>query len=451
MRNFIKVLLVLFLSVNIYSQTTDTTITELRGTEDREGNTHLFYRIYYRTGNETSYSVNNSIYQYSTLTGKDSLFFPCGYYNYIISGSSSNVEYFDFWHNNLSEFIYAGTSCGMDCESYIRRFDESEPSKIPMPLGLISKINISKQNDSLIFSSNSNLLIRSNDGGRNWNIVDSSAYVNFISLCPFDDNQIFGVNEKYKLIKSIDGGLTFNVVDTASIKTTYSLNIYYDRDSLHIYRIQSYLYKGAKSNLYVSDSRGDSSSWHQVYSSDNAIYASVDYSQSGVVYLSDGPDILVSHDYGKTFDKMETLNKDIVGIYTKPGSGKLFAATSADIFEINSGTVLSLKHLIVGVKKDKGTPQNFILNQNYPNPFNPSTTISYSVPERTFVTLKVYDILGRQVATLVNEEKSAGTFKVEFNSNNRLPTTDHQFSSGVYFYRLRAGNTVLVKKMILLQ
>ena len=83
------------------------------------------------------------------------------------------------------------------------------------------------------------------------------------------------------------------------------------------------------------------------------------------------------------------------------------------------------------------------MEQNYPNPFNPVTTISYYLPQEEFVILKVYDILGREVATLVNEEKHAGNYKVVFNGNN--------LSSGVYFYRLQAGSFVSTKKIILMK
>jgi len=88
-------------------------------------------------------------------------------------------------------------------------------------------------------------------------------------------------------------------------------------------------------------------------------------------------------------------------------------------------------------------PAKFYLSQNYPNPFNPSTTINYSITKPGFVTLKVYDILGNKVATLVNEEKTAGIFEVEF--------TAKDLSSGVYFYRLRAGNFVKTKKIVLIK
>jgi photosystem II stability/assembly factor-like uncharacterized protein len=88
-------------------------------------------------------------------------------------------------------------------------------------------------------------------------------------------------------------------------------------------------------------------------------------------------------------------------------------------------------------------PRNFKLSQNFPNPFNPRTSLQYTVGSRQFVTLKVYDILGNEIATLVNEEKPAGEYEVEFNGAN-LP-------SGIYFYQLKAGGYIETKKMVLLK
>ncbi|MGE5845939.1 MAG: alpha/beta hydrolase-fold protein [Ignavibacteria bacterium] len=97
----------------------------------------------------------------------------------------------------------------------------------------------------------------------------------------------------------------------------------------------------------------------------------------------------------------------------------------------------------VDVKHQENLPKECLLFQNYPNPFNPSTTIKYSIPNQSKVILKVYDILGNEVAILINEEIPAGNYEVEFNGSN-LP-------SGVYFYKLEAGNFLLVKKMIFLK
>ena len=106
--------------------------------------------------------------------------------------------------------------------------------------------------------------------------------------------------------------------------------------------------------------------------------------------------------------------------------------------------VLKYSTNVLGVELNKSTlPAGFSLSQNYPNPFNPSTTINYSIPRGQFVTLKVYDLLGKEVATLVNEEQKAGSYKVNFNAS--------RFTSGVYFYRLQAGNFLETKKFILLK
>jgi len=88
-------------------------------------------------------------------------------------------------------------------------------------------------------------------------------------------------------------------------------------------------------------------------------------------------------------------------------------------------------------------PIEFSLSQNYPNPFNPTTIIKYQIPELSFVTLKIYDVLGSEIATLVNEEKPIGSYVVELNAKG-LP-------SGIFFYKLQAGSFVETKKMILIK
>ncbi|MDI6767625.1 MAG: T9SS type A sorting domain-containing protein, partial [Bacteroidota bacterium] len=96
-----------------------------------------------------------------------------------------------------------------------------------------------------------------------------------------------------------------------------------------------------------------------------------------------------------------------------------------------------------GVISTTELPKDFILHQNYPNPFNPITKIRFTIHESRFTTLKVYDVLGREVATLVDEVKQPGEYKVEWNAEG-LP-------SGVYIYRLQSGTFFGVKNLILLR
>jgi hypothetical protein len=88
-------------------------------------------------------------------------------------------------------------------------------------------------------------------------------------------------------------------------------------------------------------------------------------------------------------------------------------------------------------------PKDFVLQQNFPNPFNPSTTIRYAVPQTSPVIIKVYDLTGQEVATLVNEVKEAGTYEVKFDAG--------KLASGVYIYRMTAGEFTSVKKMNVLK
>lgn len=105
--------------------------------------------------------------------------------------------------------------------------------------------------------------------------------------------------------------------------------------------------------------------------------------------------------------------------------------------------VIKITLMTTGIEQFQGTPTVFKLNQNYPNPFNPSTTISYSLPQQEFVTLKVYDSIGKEVAELVNETKQAGNYQIKFDAS--------KLSSGIYFYQIKAGSFVQINKLILMK
>lgn len=130
---------------------------------------------------------------------------------------------------------------------------------------------------------------------------------------------------------------------------------------------------------------------------------------------------------------------DLTTVTFRQGSSSLAAALIID------GIRVTKSWLSVTDVRDEsaGIPSKFELNQNYPNPFNPSTVINYQLPEAGNVTLKVYDVLGNEVATLVNEFKQAGVYNAKFANSN--------LSSGIYLYRLQAGNFVSVKRMMLIK
>lgn len=140
---------------------------------------------------------------------------------------------------------------------------------------------------------------------------------------------------------------------------------------------------------------------------------------------NNGGNLLLSGDFNKQ------LNLDSYS-FTAPGNARnSFIAR------------LSLTGNTTAVSNSNQLPLNFSLSQNYPNPFNPTTTIQYAIPKEEHVTLKVYDEIGREVATLVNGGKEAGQHIVNFNGSN--------LASGIYYYRINAGNFTQVKKLMLLK
>ncbi|MBE0571885.1 MAG: T9SS type A sorting domain-containing protein [Ignavibacteriaceae bacterium] len=110
-------------------------------------------------------------------------------------------------------------------------------------------------------------------------------------------------------------------------------------------------------------------------------------------------------------------------------------------------------YIPTGIEDEIGIPTEFALEQNYPNPFNPSTKIKYSVPQTSQVQIKVFDVLGKEIETLVNEEKPAGTYEIEFNTSSLSGSVSAKggYASGVYFYQLKAEEFIETKKMILLK
>ncbi|GIV45288.1 MAG: hypothetical protein KatS3mg036_0106 [Ignavibacterium sp.] len=143
--------------------------------------------------------------------------------------------------------------------------------------------------------------------------------------------------------------------------------------------------------------------------------------------------------------RIGTTNTDANGNFSYSTNLNIDAiAVTATDLEGNTSNFARL-NIVTDVEDEKQVPTEFSLEQNYPNPFNPSTKIKYVIPNgvRNLVTLKIYDILGNEVATLVNEEKPAGIYEVEFNAS--------QLSSGIYFYKINAGSFSDTKKMILIK
>jgi hypothetical protein len=162
----------------------------------------------------------------------------------------------------------------------------------------------------------------------------------------------------------------------------------------------------------------------------------------------------IKKDYTYIWNYFESCNAELWnGTNWEPGDTPILV-NNPDGFKIAIvSQSINIYYIIVNVESTiSNTLNDYSLSQNYPNPFNPSTTIRYEIPQQSFVTLKVYDILGNEIATLVNEEKPAGSYEIEFNTGSHSGLSGiRELTSGIYFYTLSAGNYFTTKKMILLK
>jgi hypothetical protein len=233
-------------------------------------------------------------------------------------------------------------------------------------------------------------------------------------------------------LKQISVGCPINLLITNSLNQKYG----FDADGNFINEISGC------SHIKVPTSEG-------ARDSVTIIYAPHEENYQVTMFSYDEGEMLFSYNKSEIQNQLISLYKDSLTITT---------TTIGHFDELNSNhqltldfdgdgqpdTTINLIQTITSIdnRQDK-LPTTFILSQNYPNPFNPITQINFSIPERSDVTLKVYDVLGKEVATLVNEEKEPGYYTVDFNGNN--------LASGMYIYRITAGSFVETRKMILMK
>ena len=612
MKNLLFVLLVLSSLTSVYSQQ----FHSLDGIEDDQGNTLLLYRL----GQE--FFFYNPVYKLNTFSLSEEILIQAYYSNFPSGELAKAVWDFEFFPGDENNFMNVGYEINPDNHPYIARNDT-------IVFGGFDgywKVDISKQNPLKVFVFGGTGEIRSWDGGYTFPI-DSIPYVtNFIpiALADFDDEVMFGFDEDLNFCRN--GG----VVDTSLVIFDEHSKLIYDVNQFHVYRVNK-TYGGY--SLNVSNNKGNAFSWTKTYESNTQFFITTDSTQSGVVYLADGRKIYKSVNNGYTFSEYKSLPSKLIGIYKKPNSEILYAASKYQLYEIRPDTTVIIKSVPVPIElfeyyplsignywiykvtdwsypyysedtftrrvisketlsnnkeyfkieekyhgssytnyvyervdsakgliyrfesdcpnpdsekviddftsevgdslliqrftmcwdsiltyfsevgsesifnenrnfrtyeyswlisythklaqgigiynirngydfgesyfflngcviddivygdttltdvddESNSLPTEYKLEQNYPNPFNPNTKISWQSPAGSWQTLEVYDVLGNEVATLIDEYRNAGSYNVEFTINNL------QLSSGIYFYQLKAGDYVETKKMIYLK
>ena len=193
------------------------------------------------------------------------------------------------------------------------------------------------------------------------------------------------------------------------------------------------IFAGTQFGIYRSTDMGRNWQWVTREINMRSVPAMV--SVSNIVFATSNAQVWLSADTGNTWRNTGNLGASVTSLAVN--NGELYAGT------VNGVWKAPLARLSVSSEVKRDLSKTFLLFQNYPNPFNPSTIISYQLPMTSNVSLKVYDILGRELVTLVNQRQSAGVYQVDFNAT--------RFASGVYFYRLTANENSEIRKMMLMK
>jgi len=284
----------------------------------------------------------------------------------------------------------------------------------------------------------SGIILKTTNSGENW-IIKSSGVNNNLHSISFVDINTGWVGGENIILKTTDGGENWFIQLTSSDYWAYSI---YFTD------INNGWATGYGTILHTTNGGED---WitqlnPPIYVELNSIYFI--NSQTGWAVGGQGVGNYL-YVFAKTTNGGENWEiESLMGL-------NFFGSWLSSVYftDINTGWVVGSEGIILhttngGVsfveeEQIDEIPTEFLLSQNFPNPFNPSTKIKYSVPQSSNITLTVFDILGNEIETLVNEEKPAGTYEVEFNAS-ALP-------SGVYFYQLKAGSFLQTKKMLFLK
>jgi hypothetical protein len=340
-------------SYAIYGQHVYQHFNELNGMEDFNNNTNLLYRIYSQDQDMSNNNTGNNIYLLNLVDKVDSIFqLDYSSYNDYTGGQWRTVDAYDFWEKNPRKFIVIGSHGSSDGSPYVERFDNVH---ITVPFfGSGDFIAISSQNDSLVYATfHDGLLYRSTNGGIKW---DTAGNFNAVSLSPYNDKTLFTF-EYSKIIKTIDGGLTKIVVDSIPLNVYPTGSFFYDKNPDYVYCTENYynLHHYVYS-LVVSNNSGNVNSWQTKFTSASKIFVSVDTAVAGSIYLATDKYIYHSTDFGNTFSLSYTFDRSLVGIYKKPASSKLYAATYNTIYELDGSAIKIIKQIPVDPEAFKFDP-----------------------------------------------------------------------------------------------
>jgi hypothetical protein len=335
MKKLFFILLLVVFNSHSFSQHFDH-LFDLRGMEDYNNNTHLYYRYGLIFENVIDCWWKN-FYHFDLASGIDSFYLSDRGYPYEFGDCRGiSVNDFDFYDDNPQKFIWGGVDYYFDPIPKLMRFDGEVHLET---IGYVTKIEFSKQTGSLIYVSVPPSLFKSTDNGYNFERLDSIVWIDnaMISLSENDDSQIYGIDGN-RLLRSENEGVSYQVVDEDEhwYDWMYNYDFYYDSDGRHIYGVCN---SPTESALIFSDSNGDSSSWNTSLVYNGYITFAYDRINPGEVYYSAGKKIYRSASFGKSFKVLTEFDNDVMGLYKKSGTDILYVATLLNIYSITDDSI----------------------------------------------------------------------------------------------------------------
>ncbi|MBK9098256.1 MAG: T9SS type A sorting domain-containing protein [bacterium] len=391
--------------------------------------------------NGTNRTQNGGLDNWDHIYGGD------GFY-VIVDFTNPNIIFAESQFGSLGK----STDGGSDFNSATNGINSNEPTNWSTPV-------VMDPNNNNILYYGTNYLYRTTNSAGNWTKISPQltdynggrlGTLTTIAVAPSNSNVIYvGTDDAHVWVSSDNGSNWNEISDGLPLRWVTRVAVDPTDENIVYVTFNGLKWKDPQPHVFRSTDKG--TTWSDISSNlpDAPVNAfAIDPVEPNRLYLGSDVGMYVSFNSGQSWWVLgEGLPVLPIGdIKIHPTTRDLIAGTYG-----RSMYKIDLDLVVTGIDFSEQVVSDFILEQNYPNPFNPSTKIKYTIPnviamgtkQSQSVTIKVYDILGSEVATLVNEEKSSGTYEVDFNATG--------LTSGVYFYTLNAGEIVQTKKMILIR
>jgi photosystem II stability/assembly factor-like uncharacterized protein len=385
--------------------------------------------------NNTVRTLSGALNDWDYLLGGD------GFY-VIVDPINPDIIYAEYQYGEL----HKSTDGGINWDYVLNGVSQSEPTNWSTPVAM------SPFNNKVLYYG-TDRIYRSTNGSNSWSAISPDltlqipntrlGTVTTIGVSPLDSNLIYAATDEGLAWVSTNYGSSWTNI-SAGLPERWATRIVPDPNDINKVYITFSGLKWRDPQPHVFKSTNKGASWINISGNLPDVPANafaVDNNISGRIYIGLDAGAFVSFDDGENWDVLGDglPSVPVYDMKIHPETNYLVAGTHGrSMYKINLNQLVDIND------ENPVAVSDFNLSQNYPNPFNPSTEIKFSIANTAWVELKVYDVTGREIAVLVNELKSPGEYRLNFDTNGRL-------ASGIYFYRLKSSGVTLSKKMVLLK